>query len=103
MLGVGVTGHRAAALKADDLSELRSCIGKTLALAGQVAGSLAESNAAFFDASPPSFRLVSPIADGADQIAAEVALELGWDLQVILPFERQSYRSSLANATSRAG
>ncbi|MEO7564116.1 MAG: hypothetical protein ABIR63_03380 [Sphingomicrobium sp.] len=72
-------------------------------LASDVAATLAKSNAAFFDADPPSLRLISPIADGADQIAAEVALELGWDLQVILPFERTSYRSSLANAKSRSG
>src|SRR5439155_3299035 len=42
-----------------------------------------------------------PIADGADQIAAEVALELGWDLQTILPFEREAYRASLANDRAR--
>ena len=45
---------------------------------------------------------MSPLADGADQIAAEVALDLGWELQAILPFERAAYRASLANDKSRA-
>ena len=47
-------------------------------------------------------RFVSPIADGADQIAAEIALELGWELQVIIPFGRDAYRNSLANNAARA-
>ena len=49
----------------------------------------------------PKLRFVSPIADGADQIAAEVALDLGWDLQAILPFEQSAYRASLANEGAR--
>ena len=44
---------------------------------------------------------MSPIADGADQIAAEVALKLGWELQVVLPFARAEYRASLANDGAR--
>jgi hypothetical protein len=44
---------------------------------------------------------VSPIADGADQIAAELALELGWELQAVLPFAREQYRASLANDPAR--
>lgn len=35
---------------------------------------------------------VSALADGTDQIAAEVALELGFALQVVLPFARDEYR-----------
>jgi len=50
---------------------------------------------------PATKRFVSPIADGADQIAAEVALELGWELQAILPFGRKRYRASLANHGAR--
>jgi hypothetical protein len=49
----------------------------------------------------PRLQFVSPIADGADQVAAEVALELGWELQAILPFERAAYRASLANHGAR--
>jgi len=56
---------------------------------------------ACFAADPPRLRFVSPIADGADQIAAEVALELGWELQTVLPFERAEYRASLATDEAR--
>ena len=50
---------------------------------------------------PPEMRFVSPIADGADQVAADVALELGWELQVILPFDRARYRSDLSDDDAR--
>lgn len=50
----------------------------------------------WFAPGPPSLQFVSPLADGADQIAAECALELGYKLHAVLPFERDSYRSELA-------
>ena len=75
---------------------------------GDVLQRIEESGRALLDAErdcfagfAPKLRFVSPIADGADQIAAEVALELGWDLQAILPFERSAYRASLANHGAR--
>ena len=40
----------------------------------------------------PRWIFISPLADGVDQIAAEVALELGFSLQVVLPFARAEYR-----------
>ena len=54
---------------------------------------LSETGSALFDTErdcfaedPPRLRFVSPIAGMAhDQIAAEVALELGWELQVDSP------------------
>ena len=48
-------------------------------------------------ADEPRFRFVSPLADGADQIAAEVALELGFSLHAVLPFERDDYRRDFAD------
>jgi hypothetical protein len=54
-----------------------------------------------FTDTQPRLQFVSPIADGADQVAAEVALELGWELHAILPFERAAYRASLANHGAR--
>ena len=45
-----------------------------------------------------SFVLVSAMADGADQIAAEAALELGFSLQAVLPFARDEYRRDFERA-----
>lgn len=102
VIGVGVTGHRAKALKSDTLEELGARIRTTLKLVSASGLALRSGCATCYDDAPAILRLVSPLADGADQIAAQVALELGWQLQVVLPFDRAPYRSSLDTAASRA-
>jgi hypothetical protein len=82
---------------------LRARIRATLELIASAGGDLLELERDCFAPGPCQLRFVSPIADGADQIAAEVALELGWELQAIVPFERAAYRASLANDEARAG
>ena len=103
MLSVGVTGHRAEVLPDRGLPVLRERIRDILLLIAEAGNALYERERACFSDEKPHLRFVSPVADGADQIAAEVALELGWELQVILPFGRQTYRRSLANHKARAG
>ena len=101
VLCVGVTGHRADSLPADSLSALAPRIRAMLELLARTAMELLESERSCFAPGPPTLRFVSPLADGADQIAAEVALELGWQLQAVLPFPRDQYRASLANDAAR--
>ena len=101
MLAVGVTGHRAEVLPEDSVPVLRERIRDVLVLIEQSGRALLETERDCFAGAEPRLRFVSPIADGADQIAAEVALELGWELQAILPFERAAYRASLANHGAR--
>src|SRR5438270_449951 len=101
VLSVGVTGHRADVLAPASIEPLRDRIRATLTLIAAAGAELLENERDCF--APGSFqrRFLSPIADGADQIAAEVALELGWELEVILPFKRSVYRASLANDAAR--
>ena len=101
VLAVGVTGHRAEVLEAGDVDRLRERVRQSLLLLEKVGRALQEREKGCFAPEPPRLRFVSPIADGADQIAAELALELGWELQAILPFERDEYRASLANLKAR--
>jgi hypothetical protein len=101
VLAVGVTGHRADMLPEGSLPVLRERIRDVLQRIEESGRALFETERDCFAAFPPKLRFVSPVADGADQIAAEVALELGWDLQAILPFERSVYRGSLANEAAR--
>lgn len=51
-----------------------------------------------FDRAPAFRRFVSPLAEGADQFGATVALELGYSLQAILPLPREDYRQDFAGA-----
>jgi hypothetical protein len=101
VLCVGVTGHRADMLPAECVPALRARMRDVLELIEQAGRALFEAEREGFAGVAPQLRFVSPVADGADQIAAEVALELGWELQAILPFERAHYRSSLANHGAR--
>ena len=101
VLCVGVTGHRADSLPAGSIEPLRQRIRDVLVLVAGAGQALFLNEQDCFGPEPPRLRFVSPVADGADQIAAEVALELGWDLQVVLPFARADYRSTLANGAAR--
>lgn len=98
---MGVTGHRAEVLEAGDVERLRERVRQTLLLIEDAGRALLERERGCFAEGPPRLRFVSPVADGADQIAAELALELGWELQAILPFERARYRETLANPAAR--
>jgi len=102
VLSVGVTGHRAEVLPEGSVALLRERIRDTLELIAAAGTDLIEKERDCFAPLGCQRRFLSPIADGADQIAAEVALELGWELEIILPFERRAYRASLANDNARS-
>jgi hypothetical protein len=101
VLSVGVTGHRADVLPVGSVDPLQSRIREVLLLVAEAGRDLLHKEQDCFAPLPPRMRFVSPIADGADQIAAEVALDLGWELQAVLPFGRAEYRASLANSGAR--
>ena len=101
VLAVGVTGHRADMLPDDSIPLLRERIRDVLQRIEEAGRDLLAAERSCFAPFEPRLRFVSPLADGADQIAAEVALELGWELQAVLPFERADYRASLASEAAR--
>src|SRR3954449_6716355 len=76
VLAVGVTGHRADVLRESGAETLRERIRSTLELIAAAGAELLGQERDCFAPGPCQLRFVSPIADGADQIAAEVALEL---------------------------
>jgi hypothetical protein len=101
VLSVGVTGHRVEVLPEGSIPALRSRIADVLNLIEDAGAELFYMESACFASDPQKLRFVSPVADGADQIAAEVALERGWELQAVLPFQRAEYRETLANDAAR--
>lgn len=103
VLCAGITGHRVEALGEAAAASLPSRISDVLSALGTAAEELLERERPSFSITAPSLNFVSSIADGSDQIAAEAALSLGWDLQAILPFRRNDYRASLADHASREG
>jgi hypothetical protein len=101
ILNVGITGHRSHSLNSAAAGALTGRLTDNLRLIELAGRRLLADSPEFFAEEPPRFRLISPLADGADQAAAEAALALGWELQAILPFERARYRASLEDEPSR--
>jgi len=71
---------------------LRDIIARVAAAAHRVAATDDE----FFGAVRPAFAMLSPLAEGADQAAAEIALDQGFSLKAVLPFGRADYAHDFA-------
>ena len=87
-LAVGITGHRHL--------ETEVARGKVAALLRSIAESaerIWQSVPDVFDPVAPVLRLVTPLAAGADQMAAEEGLDAGYQLQAVLPLPRADYAS----------
>ena len=90
-LTVGITGHRRGALADGRVGPIGDEIALALDTVEAEALALFKREAGLFAKAPPVLTLVSPLADGADQMAAEAGLARGWRLQAILPFARATY------------
>jgi len=102
VLTIAVTGHRSDALGEGGNGALRKRLMAALKLITESAIQTHAENGRWFAGDQPVLRFVTPLADGADQIAAECALELGYKLDAILPFEREAYRAELGSDAARA-
>ncbi len=78
---VGVTGHRWNKLRREDEAALRLRVRAVLESLG--AGGV----------------LYSMLAEGADRLAAEEALTLGWEIEAVLPFEQSRYERDFPSST----
>ena len=101
VLSVGVTGHRKEALPAEACEGLEERIRSALTLLVDGAVAVRAQEAPFYSDEPPRLLFISPLADGADQIAARTAVELGFELHVVLPFAKAIYRRELADDSAR--
>jgi len=101
-LALGVTGHRP-----DLIGDQSEAIERRLALLfDDVRGAIdrvAASDAPLFAPAAPRIHLVTPLAEGADQIAARVALGRGWPIEAVLPFPREAYGQDFAEGAPRDG
>ena len=102
VLSVGVTGHRLEAMPPDSLPGIHEHLEQVFSLIVEQARVIAGENGEYFAQGPPQLQLVSPLADGADQMAAEVALRHNFALHAILPFPRRAYLESLPDEASRS-
>ena len=101
VLAVGITGHRKDALPPESLLTLHERLRTVLETLADAAAQVHLANRDFFSAAEPQLLFVSPLADGADQIGAHIALELGYRLHAVLPFNRDRYRNELCDEEAR--
>ncbi|HVK41553.1 MAG TPA: hypothetical protein VM471_03665 [Phenylobacterium sp.] len=99
ILTVGVTGHRRLAPEA--VEPLRRSIEVILQELAKDARAVAAAHPDVFETTEPQLNLLSGLAAGADQIAAATALELGWRLDAVLPFEAEEYARDFSGEESR--
>ncbi len=95
-LRVGITGLRR--LRIDQIDRIRQQMGEVLNLACQEMKTLAENPGVcpYYSHEPdtnpiPQLRMVSPLARGADRVAAKAALDRGYELFVPMPFAQDEY------------
>jgi hypothetical protein len=99
-LNVGVTGHRAGRLGAENSAAVGTALEMLLArLEAARAAAQAAAHADF--AAGGGLRLITMLATGADTLAATAAVAIGAEIQAILPFPRAAYLRDFADGTER--
>ena len=90
-LNVGITGHRANVLPPELAEPVSACLDVVLAQLRLAVANLHASEAELFSSEDPVLRLHTPLASGADQLAAESAHQLGYYVRALLPFAPAEY------------
>jgi len=88
---VGVVGHRPGRLDGADTAALREVLVEVLSAVRDEVSAVQQARAGWFADGPPVLRANSPLAEGADRLFADVALDLGWALCCPMPFSRAEY------------
>jgi len=92
---VGISGHR----KLDDAPSLRREVEKILdavEAALRQAGAKQSDGTQMFAEGDPLIAIVSPLADGADRMLANIARDRGYELRAPLPFDAEEYKKDFS-------
>jgi hypothetical protein len=92
-VNVGITGHRASVLTANLVEALEPIVEEVFRTLRDAASTI-ESDPAFPDL--VELRLHTPLASGADQLAAKSAHASGYQVSALLPFGADEYRNDFA-------
>lgn len=97
---VGITGTRLLAPMA--LASLEGQLGQILGMIKTTVEALAQdpTGREIYKAGDANLRFISPLAEGADRLAAKAALAHGYQLEVPLPFAQQDYERDFPNSVA---
>lgn len=105
-VNVGITGHRAATLPAEIIDALEAVVDEVFRELRVAAHRVQKADPAIPDHQPATLCLHTPLASGADQLAAKVAHASGYHVRALLPFAPDEYRNDFegeeADAFDRA-
>jgi hypothetical protein len=91
VLRFGVTGHRPPRLSETAHAGIHAACTQVFTLAKATLAELHAGNADLFSPAPPAAVLVTSLAEGADVVVAEAALECGLSISACLPFPSEVY------------
>lgn len=100
-LNVGITGHRATLLPPSVIQELAPSVDEVFRQLRAAALRLHDEEAAIFDPGGIELRLHTPLATGADQLAAQSARASNYQIRALLPFAPDDYRRDFAQGDER--
>ena len=90
-MNVGITGHRASLLTANLLEALEPIVEEVFRTLRDAAHRRSKRDPDFPDS--VELRLHTPLASGADQLAAKSAHAVGYQVSALLPFRPEEYRN----------
>ncbi|GAA4041376.1 hypothetical protein GCM10022281_22990 [Sphingomonas rosea] len=90
-LNIGITGHRASVLSADLVALTSPILERVFRALGEGTEAVRQGSESLFADAPPQLRLHTPLATGADQMAANVAQRTGFTVRALLPFAADEY------------
>lgn len=99
-LRVGVSGHRN--INGEAAKALRRHLDSVFDILDRTIEELAARYRDYFDRQGPIKRLVSPLAEGADMLAADAARAHGYSVQAPLPFAASEYARDFEGAMKQA-
>jgi hypothetical protein len=100
-VNVGITGHRAVLLPEGASAVLRPVVDEVFQSIRQALARLHSESVEIFGLDEPILRLHTPLATGADQLAADSARAAGYRVRALLPFPPSVYRNDFQEGHER--
>ncbi len=98
-LNIGITGHRLKGIPEDMLEPLRHKLDEVFRLLRVGVTALEVRQLPFYDRAPAILRLHTPLASGADQMAATSAQTHDYEIRALLPFGSYEYSKDFTEGT----
>lgn len=101
VMTLGVTGHRLSRIPVHLHAHVYGRIIAVIESLKTVALGVASEGAPYFAPDPPSLRILSALADGADRWVADAAIAAGFTLDAVLPFAPEIYEVDFPEGSER--